>query len=39
LKGFRYAAGLSAPTYLLALFLLWERIPGGVPFLLSAAIG
>ena len=39
LKRFRYAAGLSAPVYLLALFLLRERIPGGVPFLLSVAIG
>jgi diguanylate cyclase (GGDEF)-like protein len=39
LKRFRYVAGLSAPAYLLALFLLRERIPGGVPFLLSAAIG
>ena len=39
LKRFRYAAGLSAPVYLLVLFLLRERIPGGIPFLLSAAIG
>jgi diguanylate cyclase (GGDEF)-like protein len=39
LKRFRYIACLSAPLYLLALFLLRERIPGGVPFLLSAAIG
>ena len=39
LKRFRYLPGLSAPAYLLALFLLRERIPGGVPFLLSAAIG
>ncbi|MDP2657494.1 MAG: diguanylate cyclase [Candidatus Deferrimicrobium sp.] len=39
MKRFRYAAGLSAPVYLLALFLLRERTPGGVPFLLSAAIG
>jgi len=39
LKRFRYAAALSAPAYLLALFLLRERIPEGVPFLLSAAIG
>ena len=39
LKRFRYAAGLSAPVYLLALFLLRERIPGGIPFLLFAAIG
>jgi diguanylate cyclase (GGDEF)-like protein len=38
-KRFRYAAGLSAPVYLLVLFLLRERIPGGVPFLLSAGIG
>ncbi|HEX9851259.1 sensor domain-containing diguanylate cyclase [Candidatus Deferrimicrobium sp.] len=35
----RFAAAISAPLYLLALFLLRERIPGGVPFLLSAAIG
>jgi diguanylate cyclase (GGDEF)-like protein len=39
LKLSRYAAALSAPAYLLALFLLRERIQGGVPFLLSAAIG
>ncbi len=39
LKRFRYAAVLSAPVYLLALFLLRERIQGGIPFLLSAAIG
>jgi len=39
LKRFRYLAGLSAPAYLLALFLLRERIPGGIPFLLSVAIG
>ena len=39
LKRYRYAAGLSAPVYLLALSLLRERIPGGTPFLLSAAIG
>jgi diguanylate cyclase (GGDEF)-like protein len=39
LKRFRYFAALSAPVYLLALFLLRDRIPGGVPFLLSAAIG
>ena len=36
---FRYAAGLSAPAYLLALFLLRERIPEGVPFLITVAIG
>jgi diguanylate cyclase (GGDEF)-like protein len=39
LKRFRYAAGLCATVYLLALFLLRERIPGRGPFLLSAAIG
>src|SRR5665647_1662749 len=39
LKRFRYAAGLSAPLYLLALSLLRERIPGGLPFLVSVAIG
>ena len=39
LKRFRYLAVLSAPVYLLALYLLRERIPGGIPFLLSAAIG
>jgi diguanylate cyclase (GGDEF)-like protein len=39
LKRFRYVAGLSAPMYLIALFLLRERIPGGVPFLLSTAVG
>ena len=39
MKRFRYFAGLSAPAYLLALLLLRERIPGGVPFLLSAGIG
>jgi diguanylate cyclase (GGDEF)-like protein len=39
LKGFRYAAALSAPAYLLALFLLRERLPEGAPFLLSASIG
>jgi diguanylate cyclase (GGDEF)-like protein len=39
LKRFRYGAVLSAPVYLLALFFLRERIQGGVPFLLSAAIG
>lgn len=39
LKRFRYAAGLSAPAYLLALFLLRERVPGGLPYHLSVAIG
>jgi diguanylate cyclase (GGDEF)-like protein len=39
LKRFRYFAVLSAPAYLLLLYLLQGRIPGGVPFLLSAAIG
>ncbi|MBP2683461.1 MAG: diguanylate cyclase [Deltaproteobacteria bacterium] len=39
LKRFRYAAGLSAPLYLLALSLLRERIPGGLPFLLFVATG
>jgi diguanylate cyclase (GGDEF)-like protein len=39
LKRFQYAAVLSAPVYLLALFLLRGRIPGGIPFLLSASIG
>jgi len=39
LKRFRYAAGLSAPAYLLTFFLLRERIPGGVPFLVFAAVG
>jgi len=39
LKRFRYAAVLTAPVYLLALFFLRERIQGGIPFLLSAAIG
>jgi diguanylate cyclase (GGDEF)-like protein len=39
LKHIRYLAALSAPAYLLALFLLRERIPGGVPFLLAAAFG
>ena len=39
LKRYKYAAGLSAPVYLLALFLLQGRIPEGVPFLLSVAIG
>ena len=35
----RYFAGFSALLYLLALFLLRERTPGGVPFLLFAAVG
>ncbi|HEY6097486.1 MAG TPA: hypothetical protein VIU83_05465 [Candidatus Deferrimicrobium sp.] len=39
MKRFRYAAGLSAPAYLLLLYLLRERIPGGIPFLFSAAVG
>ncbi|MBP2685215.1 MAG: hypothetical protein H6Q81_120, partial [Deltaproteobacteria bacterium] len=39
LKCFRYAAVLSAPAYLLALLFLREMLPGGVPFLLSMAIG
>lgn len=39
LKRFRFAAGASAPAYLLLLFLLRERIPRGVPSLLSTAIG
>jgi diguanylate cyclase (GGDEF)-like protein len=39
LMRFRHAEALSAPAYLLALFFLRETIPGGVPFLLSAAIG
>ncbi len=39
LKRFRYAAALSAPAYLLALFLLRERIPGGLPLLLLTGIG
>ena len=39
LRRFRYLAGLSAPVYLLALFLLQERIPGGIPFRLFTAIG
>jgi diguanylate cyclase (GGDEF)-like protein len=39
LKRFRYGAGLSAPAYLLALFLLRGRIPGGIPFLLATSIG
>ena len=36
---FRYAAGLSAAVYLLALSLLRDRIAGGVPFLVSIAVG
>ena len=39
MKRFRYFAALSAPAYLLLLFLLRGRLPGGVPFLLFAAIG
>ncbi|MBP2689684.1 MAG: diguanylate cyclase [Deltaproteobacteria bacterium] len=39
LKQIRYIARLSAPAYLLILHLLRERIPGGIPFLLSAALG
>jgi diguanylate cyclase (GGDEF)-like protein len=39
LKRLGYAAGLSAPLYLLALFLFRERIQGGLPFLLFTAIG
>jgi len=39
LKRFRYVAGLSAPAYLLVLYLLRERIPGGTPFLLSVGVG
>lgn len=39
MKRFKYFAVLPAPAYLLALFLLRERIPGGVPFLLYAGIG
>ena len=35
----RYAAGLSALVYLLLLYLLQGRLPGGIPFLLFAAIG
>ena len=38
-KRFRCAAGLSAPVYLLALTLLREKIPEGIPFLVSVAIG
>jgi diguanylate cyclase (GGDEF)-like protein len=39
LKRFRYVAGLSAPVYLLAILLLRERIPEGVPSLVAFAIG
>ncbi|MHB1024793.1 MAG: sensor domain-containing diguanylate cyclase [Desulfobacteria bacterium] len=39
MRRFRYVAVLSAPAYLLLLYLLRERIQGGVPFLLFAAIG
>ena len=39
LKRFGYIVGLSAPVYLLALFFIRERIPGGIPFLLFTAIG
>jgi len=39
LKRYRYAAGFSALAYLLLLFLLRERITGGVPFLFATAIG
>ena len=39
LKRFRYAAGLSAPAYLIALFLSRERVPGGIPFLMLTVIG
>ncbi len=39
MKRFRYFAALSAPVYLLAIFLLRERIPERVPFLVSVAIG
>ncbi|MGE5284098.1 MAG: diguanylate cyclase [Actinomycetota bacterium] len=35
----RHAAAISAPAYLLLLYLLQERIPGGIPFLLAASIG
>ncbi|HWS14617.1 MAG TPA: hypothetical protein VN450_00340, partial [Candidatus Methylomirabilis sp.] len=35
----RYGAGLSAPPYLLVLYLLYSRAPGEVPFFLCAAIG
>jgi diguanylate cyclase (GGDEF)-like protein len=36
---FRFAGWFSAPAYLLALFLLRERIPGGIPFRMFTAIG
>ena len=39
MKCFKNAGALSAPVYLLALFLLQERIPGGIPFLLATSIG
>ena len=39
LKRFRYAEVLSAPAYLLLLYLLRGRISEGIPFLLSAAVG
>ena len=39
MKRFRYFAALSAPTYLLLLYLLRERIPGGISFFLSTSIG
>jgi len=39
LKRIKFVSALSAPAYLLLLYLLRERIPGGVPFLLSVAIG
>lgn len=39
LKRFRYIAALSAPVYLLGLFLLKDRIQAGGPFHLFAFIG
>ena len=39
MKRIKFVSALSAPAYLLLLYLLRERIPGGVPFLLSVAIG
>ena len=39
MKRLNHAAALSAPLYLFALYLLLERIPEGVPFLLAMAIG
>lgn len=39
MKRFRFAAGISAPAYLLLLYLLRERIPEGVPLLLFLSIG